>query len=84
MHSLWSSDQRRGDCSAWSGGTVTTVSSVTGSAAPGRALAASVRRQSGIDARTFDPDGRLARTVFEATLRRMEMARERRFVDYRG
>jgi len=51
---------------------------------PDRRLAEDVVRQAGVTQKEFDPDGRLAQVVFEAAVRRMEMARARRFVDFRG
>jgi len=50
---------------------------------PGRLLTEAVRRQTGVDQKRFDPDGRLAQVVFDASVRRMEMTRARRFVDFR-
>jgi len=41
-----------------------------------RLLSEAVRTQSGIDAQRFDPDGRLAQVMFDATVRRMQSARK--------
>jgi ribulose-5-phosphate 4-epimerase/fuculose-1-phosphate aldolase len=49
-----------------------------------RALPEAIRLQSQIDQRRFDGDGRLAQVVFDAAVRRMEMARARRFADFRS
>jgi len=43
---------------------------------PDRTLSDAVRNQSGIDARRFDADGRLAQVMFDATVRRMRSARQ--------
>jgi ribulose-5-phosphate 4-epimerase/fuculose-1-phosphate aldolase len=50
---------------------------------PNRILSDAVRLQSQVDQQHFDADGRLAQAVFDAAVRRMEMARARRFVDFR-
>jgi ribulose-5-phosphate 4-epimerase/fuculose-1-phosphate aldolase len=42
---------------------------------PDRLLSEAVRAQAGIDARRFDPDGRLAQVMFDAMVRRMQSAR---------
>ena len=49
-----------------------------------RRISEAVCKQAQIDQTHFDADGRLAQVVFEAAIRRMEMARARRFVDFRG
>ena len=43
---------------------------------PDRLLSEAVRAQSGLDARRFDADGRLAQVTFDATVRRMQSARK--------
>ena len=42
-----------------------------------------VRRQSGKDASAFDPAGTVPRLVFEGAVRRMEMVRAGRYIDWR-
>lgn len=51
---------------------------------PDVALTPAVRRQSGMDAASFDPSGQLAQVFFDAAVRRMDAQRAGRAIDYRA